>query len=264
MKQPLKNSFIKLIFSIFIFSALFFQKSYAGGVTGWGATDGFSTVTVAKRDFVIDVRMNATFPGKAFVLPVLNVIYGLTDFMEVGVGTGLNFTTPFPESDKVSMQSIYPWVRMYVPLCSDSAPKVRLGLMFGTLIPLYNSVTAAQPGVSALLDINTNAGTFGANLGYSRTIPETVSDEGVYAPGSNVVSANLNYSYTFEHVIIYEEQFINHFVNGDPNGGFRLSALFSFNDGKIILDINPAVLWINVGDETDWYFSPNIGASFTF
>jgi hypothetical protein len=94
-------------------------------------------------------------------------------------------------------------------------------------------------------------------------MPETIDPENPVA-GSNVVSANLNHTMSFDKFSIYEEVFVNHFAKGDPNGGFRFSMYFPLMDNKVTLDINPAVLWSNVGNETDWYFNPNIGASFTF
>lgn len=244
------------------------MSTFAGGVTGWSATDGFNTVPVAKNDFVIDVRFNAVFPFKPELekgfQPTLNLIYGLSEFMEVGVGAGLNFYSPSRE-DALSIQSVYPWIRVHVPFKPDSVSRVRFCFMMGSLIPAWNSTTAAQPGLTGILDFKLKKGTIGLNGGYSRTIPETVVDGSEAAPhGANVVSANLNHAMTFKKFSIYEEAFVNHFVNGDPNGGFRFSIYFPFMDNKIVLDVNPAVLWSNVGDKTDWYFSPNVGASFTF
>jgi hypothetical protein len=139
---------------------------------------------------------------------------------------------------------------------------VRFGFMAGTLIPGWRSVTPAQPGVSTLLDIKLKNGTMGINGGYSRTIPEVDPENPV--EGSHVVSGNINHSITFNKFYIYEEAFVNHFVKGDPNGGFRVSLYFPFKDNKIIFDVNPAVLWFNTGEETDWFFSPNAGLTFTF
>lgn len=268
MKKMSKKMKIRLWVLLFL-TTLFtlpFTTAYAGGVTGWTATDGFSTVPVAKKDFLIDFRINSVFPFKSgfekSFQPTLNLVYGLSDFMEVGVGTGLNFYSPSRE-DKVSIQSIYPWIRVYVPFKPDSIAKVRFGFMVGSLIPVWNSSTPAQPGVTGLLDIKLKNGALGINGGYSRTMPETIDPENPVT-GSNVVSANLNHSMSFKKFSIYEEVFVNHFVNGDPNGGMRFSMYFPFMDNKIIFDINPAVLWSNVGGETDWYFNPNIGASFIF
>lgn len=264
MNCNLKNFSRKLLLPVVF--AVFTANSYAGGVTGWSATDGFSTLPVARKDFVIDARFNAVVPFKSGLekgfQPTLNLVYGLTDFMEVGVGTGLNFYSPARE-EELSVQSVYPWIRVYVPFKPDSIAKVRFGFMMGALIPVWNSATPAQPGVSGLLDIKLKNGTFGINAGYSRTIPETIDPENPVA-GSNVVSANLNHAITFKKFSIYEEAFVNHFVKGDPNGGFRFSMYFPFMNNKIIFDVNPAVLWYNVGEETDWYFNPNVGATFTF
>src|SRR6185295_5925032 len=105
---------------------------------------------VAKKDFVLDVRFNTTLPFKSGLeksfQPTLNLVYGLTDFMEVGVGTGLNFYSPSRE-DELSIQSIYPWIRVHVPFKPDSISKVRFCFMVGTLIPGWKSTTPAQPGV---------------------------------------------------------------------------------------------------------------------
>lgn len=265
MNINFKNARIYLIFFSFacIIAA---QEAIAGGVTGWTATDGFNTVPVSKRDLVVDLRFNSTLPFKSGLeksfQPTLNLIYGLTDFMEVGVGTGLNFYSP-ARPDKVSIQSIYPWIKVYVPFKPDSIAKVRFGFMVGSLIPVWHSSTAAQPGVSGLLDFKLKNGSLGINAGYSRTMPETIDPENPVA-GSNVLSANINHTMSFEKFSIYEEAFINHALHGDPNGGFRFALYFPVAKDKIILDVNPAVLWYNAGKTTDWYFNPNIGASFIF
>ncbi len=264
MNETFKINYKKLIF-ISLASLFSLQTAFAGGVTGWTATDGFNTVPVAKRQFVVDLRFNAIVPFKSDFekgfQPTLNLVYGLTEFMEVGVGTGLNFYSPARE-DELSIQSVYPWIRVHVPFKPDSISKVRFCFMVGSLIPAWKSVTPAQPGVSGILDIKLKNGTFGINGGYSHTFPDFDAENP--AQGFNVVSANLNHSMTFEKFSIYEEAFVNHFVNGDPNGGFRFSMYFPFMDNKVIFDVNPAVLWSNVGEETDWYFNPNVGASFFF
>ncbi len=265
MSETTKINFKKLIFisAAFILSV---QMAFAGGVVGWTATDGFNTVPITKRDLVVDLRFNAVVPFKSDFekgfQPTLNLIYGITDFMEIGIGTGLNFYSP-ARPDEISIQSVYPWIRVYVPFKPDSIAKVRFGFMVGSLIPAWNSSTYAQPGASALLDVKLKNGSLGFNGGYSHTIVESIDPESPES-GSNIVSGNINHSMSFEKFSIYEEAFINHALQGDPNGGFRFSMYFPVAKGKIVLDLNPAVLWYNVGEETDWYFNPNVGASFYF
>jgi hypothetical protein len=247
----------KLLIS-FLGALLFTSAANAGAVTGYYALDGFNTVPVAKGSYLIDFRFNggiglASNSSFSFA-PTLNFAAGVWEGVEVGIGGGLNFSGFGTPTNNFSVESVYPWIRASLPLSNDL---IKTGLIVGSLIPVYNSVTPAQPGISFLMDIATGPVTSGLNLGYSRTIPAGTS-------GDNILSGNINFTLPVGAFTLYEEQWINYPTLGNVNGGFRGTIFYPVLDNKITVDVNPSILYSTGPKGTDWTFSPNIGLTYTF
>jgi hypothetical protein len=224
--------------------------------------DGFNTVPVANGKYLIDFRFNSGIgltSGSTFSFaPTLNFAAGVWDGVEVGIGGGLNFSGFGAPTGNISVESIYPWVRATLPFSNDF---IKTGIIMGSLIPVYNSVTPAQPGISFLMDISTGPVTSGLNFGYSRTIP---SQPAAGTSGDNIFSGNINFTLPLSAFILYEEQWVNYPTLGYVNGGFRGTVFLPLFDNKISLDVNPAILFSTGPKGTDWTFSPSIGLTYTF
>jgi hypothetical protein len=265
-----KKNLILSLFSTLMLSS----PAYAGAVTAWGAADSFSAAPISKGTYVIDVRMNGGLglaAGSSFAFaPIANFVAGVWDGVEVGVGGGLNFSALGAATNAVSVESVYPWVRASLPFSTDM---IKTGFMVGSLIPVYKSVTPAQPGITGLVDITTGPVTSSLNFGYSRTIGSSVTPA---VTDANILSGNVNFTWPVAGLTLFEEQFVNYPVGGSSNGGFRASVIFPFMDNKLTLDINPSILWSQtaavaaagttpaVPAGMAWTFSPNVGASYTF
>lgn len=218
---------------------------FAGAVTGFTGTDGFSAVPTARAHSILDTRINGVFPGDS-LSEVLNILIGVADGVEVGLGGSLNVS----QAGRTALDSVYPWVRAALPW---GGPGLRTGFMVGSLLPGYNSSLEPEPGVTGLLDWTTGPLTSGFNLGYARGL----------SSGSHLVAANVNFSWALAGLACYEEQFVTWPVGGGATGGCRFSLGVPVGGGTTI-DLTPAVLWTQTAAGVTWSFNPNLGLSLTF
>jgi hypothetical protein len=249
-------------------------SAFAGAVTNWTGTDGFSAEPYIQGTNILHVRLDSAFPGYAqgnALLPGLNFTSAIIDGLDLGIGGGININGVGSSLNSVSMGAIYPWVRAAIPLGIEN---VKTGIMVGTSIPVNaGGVVAANvnnmnnrlaseffPGVTGLLDIYlgqlTNSVvplTMGINAGYARGLTS----------GTNLVSGNLNFTLPTNNLIFYEEQFVNVPIGNYNNGGIRLGVNIPIGD-KFMFDIKPAALWDTTSTGTTWTFNPSIGASMKF
>lgn len=249
-------------------------SAFAGAVTNWTGTDGFSAEPYVQGTNILHLRLDSAFPGFAqgnALLPGINFTTAIVDGLDLGIGGGVNFNGVGSSLNSVSMGAIYPWIRAAIPLGIDN---VKTGIMVGTSIPVNaNNVVANNvnnmnnrlnseffPGITGLMDIYlgqlTNSVvplTMGVNAGYARGLTS----------GTNLVAGNLNFSLPTNGLILYEEQFVNVPIGNYANGGVRLGVNVPVGD-KWMFDIKPAALWDGSSTGATWTFNPSIGASMKF
>lgn len=249
-------------------------SAFAGAVTNWTGTDGFSAEPYIQGTNIVHVRLDSAFPGYAqgnALLPGLNFTTAIIDGLDLGIGGGVNFNGIGSSLNTVSMGAVYPWIRAAVPLGIEN---IKTGIMVGTSIPINaNNVISNNvnnmnnrlsseffPGITGLLDVYlgqlTGADTpltVGVNAGYARGLTS----------GTNLVSGNLNFSMPTNGLILYEEQFVNVPVGNYSNGGIRIGVSVPVGD-KWLFDIKPAALWDSNSTGANWTFNPSIGASMKF
>jgi hypothetical protein len=248
--------------------------AFAGAVTNWTGTDGFSAEPYVQGTNLLHVRLDSAFPGFAqgtALLPGINFTSAIVDGLDLGIGGGVNFSGVGTSLNTVQMGAIYPWIRAAIPLGIEN---IKTGIMVGTSIPVNaGSVIASNvnnmnnrlsseffPGVTGLVDIYlgqlTNAViplTMGINAGYARGLTS----------GTNLLAGNLNFTLPTDSLIYYEEQFVNVPLGDYNNGGIRVGVNIPVGD-KWMFDIKPAALWDMNGSGATWTFNPSIGASMKF
>jgi hypothetical protein len=267
----MKNS-KKIIFAAIATAVLSSQAAFAGAVTNYTGTDGFSAEPYLPGTNLIHLRLDSAFPGYAtgnMLQPGLNLTTALTEGLDFGIGGGLNFNSVGTPLNSLSVGAVYPWIRAAVPLGIEN---VKTGVMVGTSIPInanastnpnsITNITASEffPGVTGLMDVYlgqlTNSAiplTMGVNAGYARGITS----------GTNLVSGNLNFTLPYAGLEFYEEQFVNVPLGNYSNGGLRLGINIPVGD-KFRFDIKPAALWDTSSSGTSWSFNPSVGASMKF
>ncbi len=236
---------MKTLLSALFLSALTATPAMAGAVTGWTATDGFGAVPLAKGRSVLDVRINANMAGNSVAAPVMNIVTGAADGIELGLGTTLS-----SNPTRAAIDNVYPWLRAALPFSTET---VKTGFMIGGILPAANSTSEALPGVTGLMDLVTGPVTTGINLGYSRGLSSQ----------TNWGAANVNFTLPFAGLTWYEEQFVNVPMGGNSNGGVRGSAIIPVSE-TVACDVTPALLWTNDPTGTTWTFSPNVGLTMLF
>lgn len=222
----------------------------AGSVSVFGASDGIGAVPIAKGTSVLDMRLNAVFPGNAMTAPTLNVATGITDGVELGIGTGLSFSALGDPANRTSLETVYPWVRTQLPLATDW---MKTGMVAGVTVPGVQSLAEVLPGLCACADFATGPVTSSVNLGYARGV----------ATGTDWATANVNWTLPLGGVTVFEEQFVNYPIGGYANGGVRASLIVPVID-KMSLDLNAATLWTSSPQGGSWSLSPNLGVSYAF
>lgn len=270
--KNMKNS-KKVIFAAVAFAILAAPAAYAGAVTNYTGTDGFSAEPYLPGTNLIHIRLDSNFPGFSTgnaLMPGINLTTALIEGLDFGIGGGLNFNSIGTPLNNLSVGAVYPWIRAAVPLGIEN---VKTGIMVGTSIPINttanpqninnnNTRTSNEffPGVSGLVDVYlgqlTNSAfplTMGINAGYARGM----------SSGTNLLSANLNFTLPYAGLQIYEEQFVNVPVGNYSNGGIRLGVNIPVGD-RFVFDIKPAALWDSGSTGTSWTFNPSVGASMRF
>jgi len=226
------------------------SPALAGAVSVFGGSDGIGAVPITKGTSLLDMRLNAVFPGNAMTLPTVNVVTGIADGVELGIGSGLSFSALGDAANRTSLETIYPWVRTQLPLSGDW---FKTGVTAGVTVPGYQSASEVVPGLCACMDMLAGPMTSSVNLGYARGVTSH----------TDWATANLNFTLPLGGVTGYEEQFVNYPVGGYANGGVRASLIVPLVE-KMALDVNAAGLWVNGTQGSTWTFSPNLGVSYTF
>lgn len=267
------NNSKKLIFTAMVAAIFTAPSAYAGAVTNWTGTDGFSAEPHLRGTNILHVRLDSNFHtlsnGNA-LMPGVNFTTSLSDGLDFGIGGGVNFNSIATPLNNLSFGAIYPWLRAAVPLGIDN---IKTGVMLGTSIPINTNINTQNinnnnsrnsneffPGVTGLVDVYlgqlTGADfplTMGVNAGYARGI----------SSGTNLVSGNLNFTLPVGGVILYEEQFTNLILGNYANGGIRVGVNIPVGE-KFMFDIKPAALWSANPTGATWSFNPSVGASMKF
>jgi hypothetical protein len=238
--------------------ALTSTPAFAGGVTGWTATDGFSAVPIAKGTTILDSRLYMEVDKKLNLLaqPTVHLLEGVGDGVELGIGA--QTANSFAGAGLSQLATLYPWVRASIPAISSDA--IKFGYMAGVYI-LNASDFKSQtltPGLSLLADIPTGGSTLGINLGYKRDYAQGVEWG---TAGSQYASLNFNETWSAGGFNFYSEAFtdFNVTTNDFAVSGARLTVGFPVNE-KFSVDVNPAVLFR--GGQT--IFQPNFGFAITW
>jgi hypothetical protein len=242
---------MKTFLPIAFFAILPTSPAWAGAVNGWGAADGFGAVPVMKGTWLLDMRVNGVEPGVNLTAPTVNLVYGVANGIEAGVGTNLNVNGVGSSTVATSVDPVYPWVRAALPF---SNKLINTGVMVGTLVPGYNTASGVLPGVTGLMDFNMGGGVISSlNLGYARQV----------ASGTNWTDANISFTVPVGALTFYEEQFVNYPVSGYSDGGVRGQVCFPLRE-KVVLDVNLAGLWQSGSSGPAWSLNPNVGLCYTF
>lgn len=237
---------------------MFTLPAFGTAVTTFTATDATSAVPTSKGTYLLDFRFSGEFPKSSFILPTFNFIAGVWDNIELGIGSGLNFSSFATSNNKFSLEYTNVWARIGLPISTEY---IKTAIIFGGLIPVYNSSTALQSGIEASIDFITNPITTNVNFGYSKNFNFGNSAQS----NDNILSGNLNFTLPFSNFTFFEEQFINYPVGNFANGGFRVSVFSPpIFDNKLTFDINTALLFSNDIKNCNWSFSPNIGLVYKF
>lgn len=267
------NNSKKLIFVAIAAGIFTAPAAYAGAVTNWTGTDGFSAQPYLQGTNTIHLRLDSNFPGFTTgnsLMPGINLTTSLLEGFDFGIGGGLNFDSIGTSLNSLSVGAIYPWIRAAIPIGIDN---IKTGVMVGTSIPINtnagpqnvnNNISRATneffPGITGLLDVFlgqlTNSAfplTMGINAGYARGI----------TTGTNLLSGNLNFTLPYAGLVFYEEQFANVPVGNYANGGIRVGVNVPVGD-KFVFDIKPAGLWNANSTGVSWTFNPSVGASMSF
>lgn len=245
--------------------ALTSTPAFAGGVTGWTATDGFSAVPLAKGTTILDSRLYLEVKKDLTInaaAPTVHLLEGVGDGVELGIGAQTNGA--FGPGGLSQLSTLYPWIRASIPAISSDAAK--FGYMAGVFVA-NNAAGTAQtltPGLSLLVDIPMGGSTAGINLGYKRdysngAVDGNKADWGT--AGSQYASLNFNDTWSAGGFNFYDEVFTDFDItNNDFAGsGVRLTVGFPVND-KFSVDINPAVLF----RKGETIFQPNFGFAITW
>jgi len=261
--------------------ALTSTPAFAGGVTGWTATDGFSAVPIAKGTTILDSRLylevnkDLTIGANA---PTIHLLEGVADGVELGIGAQTQ--NAFAAGGLSQMGTLYPWLRASIPAISSDA--IKFGYMAGVFVLNANTkdangnATVAQtltPGLSLLADIPLGGSTLGINLGYKKDYAQGLDDKGnIKGDGSQYLSLNFNETWAAGGLNFYSEVFADYNLSATKNpfgdavtggdfaqSGARLTVGFPIND-KFSVDVNPAVLFR--GGQT--IFQPNFGFAITW
>ena len=238
--------------------ALTSSPAFAGGVTGWTATDGFSAVPLAKGTTILDSRlyMEVNKDLTMIAVPTVHLLEGVGEGLELGIGA--QTANALGGAGLSQLSSLYPWLRASIPAISSDA--VKFGYMAGVFL-LNTADYKAQtvtPGLSLLADIPMGGSVGGINLGYKRDYSQG-AEWGT--AGSQYASLNFNDTWSAGGVNFYAETFSDfNLTTGDfAVSGARLTVGFPVND-KFAVDINPAVLFR--GGQT--IFQPNFGFAITW
>jgi hypothetical protein len=251
--------------------ALTSSPAFAGGVTGWTATDGFSAVPLAKGTTILDSRLYLEINKDLTIgaaAPTVHLLEGVGEGLELGIGaqlgSGYQALTVFNPNGAAQVATLYPWLRASIPAISSDA--VKFGYMAGVFVANDTKAGAQTltPGLSLLVDIPMGGSTAGINLGYKRdysnaAVEGNKADWG--AAGAQYASLNFNDTWSAGGINFYDEVFSDfNLTTGDFfQSGARLTVGFPVND-KFAVDINPAVLFR--GGQT--IFQPNFGFAITW
>lgn len=241
---------MKRLFLAGLMALLPAAPALASSVSVFGGSDGVGAVPVAKGTSLIDMRLNAVFPGNAVTAPTLNVVTGIADGVELGIGSGLSFSALGDPSGRTSLETVYPWVRTQLPMGGDW---LKTAVVAGVTVPGVQSLSEVVPGFLAVADFATGPVTSSVNLGYARGVTSS----------TDWTTANVNFTLPMGGVTGYEEQFMNYPLGGYANGGVRASLILPLVE-KMTLDLNAAALWTSGAAGSTWTFSPNLGVSYAF
>jgi hypothetical protein len=217
--------------------------AFAGAVTGFTATDGFSSVPIPRGVSLIDTRVN--YVGGA-LSPTLNVVLGVADGLELGIGSFLNVPATGGNMPP-SIEMTYPWVRGGLPVTLN--PALHFGYMLGADLPGYQAGSEEAVGATLLTDFNAGPLTVGLNTGYKRYLGTT---------GLSALAANLNFTRGLGAWTFYEENFLTARLGGTTDAGVRFSASYAITP-DLIVDLTPAVLL-----SPTVAFNPNVGLEYVF
>jgi hypothetical protein len=269
-----KSSSKRIIFSVISAVLLASPSAFAGAVTNWTGTDGFSAEPYLPGTNIIHLRLDSAFTGNtggSSLIPGINYSTSPIEGLDFGIGGGVSFLSIGSKSNSMTFGALYPWVRAAVPLGLEN---VKTGIMVGTSVPINNNPVSPSvsnningrsaneyfPGITALVDVylgqlngSDRPLTLGINAGYARGI----------TTGTNLVSGNLNFTAPALGLVFYEEQFVNLPVGNYSNGGVRVGVNVPVGK-QFMFDFKPAALWDTSSSGINWSFNPSIGASMKF
>src|SRR5690349_14904262 len=127
--SKIKKSGSMVVLAAISAAVLAAPSAFAGAVTNWTGTDGFSAEPYLQGTNILHLRLDSAFPGFAqgnALLPGINFTTALTDGLDMGIGGGVNFSGVGSAVNSVSMGAIYPWIRAAVPLGIEN---VKTGVM---------------------------------------------------------------------------------------------------------------------------------------
>lgn len=227
------------------------SPAFAGAVSGYTGVDGFAPVPIPHGSTLVDLRVNSVYasPASGWALaPTLNVLHGIAENHEIGVGSWYDFGGVGTAAATNNPSVVYPWAR---GLLGTTGTGSRIGYMAGGDIAL-NGAYSSSVGLTILADHPWAGGL----LGFMGGVRRYFDAAGTYRP-----SGNVNYTFTSGPWMLYAEVMGNLPVGAAPwDSALRGSVTYLFTS-NFSADINPALTY---SPAAGYAFNPNVGVSFMF
>ncbi|MBM3270055.1 MAG: hypothetical protein FJZ01_20670 [Candidatus Sericytochromatia bacterium] len=224
--------------------------AHAGAVKSWGPVDGIGATPLANGAAVLDFRGAAFIPREVHAVTEVALVAGASEWLEIGAVAAAGFQGAIAPSPGALAVDIYPWAKAALPL---SFERLKTGLILGGALSGYQSTTETTPGMTALLDLDLGPVLASCNAGYARRL----------TTGTNIASANLNFTVPAAGFTLYEEQFATYPIGFFTTAGIRGAAIVPVGD-KLAIDANLALLYTNAPGQAPWVLSPGFGVSASF
>jgi hypothetical protein len=198
---------------------------------------------------VLDVRAAAFVPRATHAVSEISLLAGASEWLEIGATAAAAFQGAASAVPGLVALDIYPWAKAALPLATDT---LKTGLILGGALSGFQSTTDPTPGATALLDLALGPVLASFNLGFARRLNA----------GTNLASANLNFTLPLAGLTLYEEQFALYPFE-QFTAGIRATAVLPMGE-KLAVDGSLAALYTNAPGQAPWVLSPAIGFSTGF
>jgi hypothetical protein len=220
------------------------NTSWAGTVSTYGMTDTVSAGTQTLHTFRADVRVSHA--TSQFTIP-LALVFGATEEIEVGVGSGMLLGPGTGGLFAPSLGSVAPWAKFGFPL----SKKTQLSVMVGVGIATARGA-ASTFGAELLLSHALSFGALDLNVGYGND----------HRLESSLAHASLATTWTLtSQWSLVGEVFLNHAFSRGAQLGERVGVVFI---AGTIVAIDASVALTQDFPARTIGISPQLGVAFSF